>query len=124
MSLSRQLVDLRVGQGSGENVGDVEIARTFGPDLEKYRRIEGAEALGLEVVFTESAKVPKRGSGVGETLRSLRLVGHIGALGGRDEEVVPDLVPARAEEQIRGLGAEPPAIPAVAILAIVLLRDG
>jgi hypothetical protein len=56
-----------------------------------------------------------RGFGVGDALRALRLVGHVDALSGRQQEVGPDLVPACAKEKICGLGAEPPLLAAVIV---------
>ena len=47
-----------------------------------------------------------RSGGVGETLRTLCVVGHVETDGLRLEKVVLGLEPTRAEEKIRGLGAE------------------
>jgi hypothetical protein len=50
MRLPRQFLDARVGQYLDERVGDVEIPRTFGPDLKKRGALELAVSLGVEII--------------------------------------------------------------------------
>jgi hypothetical protein len=63
--LPRQLLDPDIGKDSGKRLGDIEVARALGADLEHHRDAKPTEALGGEVVPAQRTHIPQRCLGIG-----------------------------------------------------------
>ena len=61
VGLSFEHLDSRVRKHGRESVGDVEIPRAFGADLQEHGNVEAREATRVEIVANERAEVSERG---------------------------------------------------------------
>jgi len=67
--LAGQLRDADIRKHGSEGVGDVEVAETFGADLEHHRNSKLAKALAFEVVPAQRAQITERCPSIGNGWR-------------------------------------------------------